>query len=151
MLSKQLAILQNQILNFISPDNPDPINIINNAATILTDSIMNIYNNLPEKSIQPNASVPFSIQLLIKQKRKIKRAFIKTRNHFLNLLRWLFPKKIKKLIKSHWARDIQKRIQSLQLTNDPRSWRTLNKEMGCPNKGSSYPDLKNDTSFAKTD
>ena len=62
-----------------------------------------------------------------------------------------FPKKIKKLIKSHWTRDIQKRIQSLQLTNDPRSWRTLNKEMGCPNKGSSYPDLKNDTLFAKTD
>ena len=59
-------------------------------------------------------------------------------------------KKIKNLIKSHWARDIQKRIQSLQLTNYPRSWRTLNKEMGCPNKGrSSYPDLKNDTSFAK--
>ena len=23
--------------------------------------------------------------------------------------------------------------------------------MGCPNKGSSYPDLKNDTLFAKTD
>ena len=46
-LAKQLTILQDQILNLISSDNPDPINI--NAAIILTDSIMNIHNNLPEK------------------------------------------------------------------------------------------------------
>ena len=79
-LAKQLTILQDQILNLISSDNPDPINIINNAATILTDSIVNIHNNLPEKHIKSNTSVPLSSQLLIKQKRKIKRAFIKTRN-----------------------------------------------------------------------
>ena len=48
-LSKQLAILQDQILNLISSGNSDPINLINNAATILTDSIMSIHNNVPEK------------------------------------------------------------------------------------------------------
>ena len=50
-LSKQLAILQDQI-NFISSDNPDPVNIINNATTILTDSIVNIHNNLPENLLK---------------------------------------------------------------------------------------------------
>ena len=48
-LAKQLAIVQDQILNLISPGNPHPTNIINNAVTILTDSIMNIHNNLPER------------------------------------------------------------------------------------------------------
>ena len=38
-LSKQLTILQEQILNFVSSDNADSINIINNAATIFTDAI----------------------------------------------------------------------------------------------------------------
>ena len=80
LLSKQLTILQDQILNLTSSDNTDPIN---NAPTILTDSIMNIYNNLPEKTIKQNSSISFFIQLLIKQKRKIKRAFIKTGNPFL--------------------------------------------------------------------
>ena len=112
---------------------------------------MNIYNNLPEKTIKPNTSIPFSIQLLVKQKRKIKRAFIKTSNPFLKSTLNAISKKNKKQIKSHRATDIQNRIQSLQLNNDPRSWRTLKKEMGCPNKASSYPDLKNDTSIAKTD
>ena len=120
-LAKQLAILQDKILNLISSDNPDPINIINNAAIILTDSIMNIHNNIPEKNIKPNTSVPFSIQLLIKQKRKIKRAFIKTRNPFLKSVLNAISKKIEKLIKSHRTTDIQKRIKSLQLTNDPKS------------------------------
>ena len=83
MLSKQLDILQDQILSLITSDNPDPINIINNAAIILSESIMNIHNNIPEKTLEPNTSVILSIQLLIKQKRKIKRAFIKTRNPFL--------------------------------------------------------------------
>ena len=50
-LSKQLASLQDQILNLLSSDNPHPINIINNSATIFTDSIMNIHNNFPEKTI----------------------------------------------------------------------------------------------------
>ena len=89
--------------------------------------------------------------MLVKQKRKIKRAFIKTRNPFLKSTLNAISKKNKKQIKSHRATDIQNRIQSLQLNNDPRSWRTLKKEMGYPNKASSYPDLKSDTSIAKTD
>ena len=44
-LSKHLTILQEQVLNLISSDNTDPTNINNNAATILTDTILNIYNN----------------------------------------------------------------------------------------------------------
>ena len=64
----------------------------------------------------------------------------------------IISKKIKKLIKSHRATDIQNRIQSLQLNNDPKSWKTLKKEVGYPNKRSSNnPDLKNDTLTAKTD
>ena len=46
---------------------------------------------------------------------------------------------------------MQNRIQNLKLNNDPKSWRTLEKEMGFPDKGSSYSDLKNNTSTAKTD
>ena len=94
-LAKHLTVLQDQILNLISSDNPDPINIIKNAATILTDSIVNIHNNLPEKHIKPNASIPLSIQLLIKQKRKIKRAFIKSRNPFLKSALNAISKKLK--------------------------------------------------------
>ena len=44
-LSKHLTILQEQILNLISSDSTDSTNINNNAATILTDTILNIYNN----------------------------------------------------------------------------------------------------------
>ena len=43
------------------PTNSDPINIINNAAIILSDFIRNIHNNLQKKTIKPNTSVPFSI------------------------------------------------------------------------------------------
>ena len=150
-LAKQLTILQDQILNLISSDNPDPINIINDADTILTDSIVNIHNNLSEKNTKPNTSVPLSIQLLIKQKRKIKRAFIKTGNPFLKSALNAISRKIIKLIKNHRTTDIQKRIQSLQLTNDSKSWRTLKRDMGYPNKGSSYPDLKSVLSIAETD
>ena len=82
-LSKQLAILQDQILNLISSNNHDSINIINNAALIPIDSIMSIHNNFPEKKIKSNSSTPFSVQFLRRQKRKIKRVFIKTRNPFL--------------------------------------------------------------------
>ena len=78
-----MTILQEQILNLITSENADPISIINNAASILSDTILDIHNNLPEKIIKPNTSIPLSIQLLIKQKRKIKRAFIKTRNPFI--------------------------------------------------------------------
>ena len=60
-------------------------------------------------------------------------------------------KKLKKLIKSQLATDIQNRIQSDQLNNDLKSWRTLKKEMGYSYKGSSYPDLKNDGLIVKTD
>ena len=41
-------------------------------------------------------------------------------------------------------------IQSLQLSNNPKSWRTPKGEMGNPSKGNSYPNLKNNTSIAKT-
>ena len=41
-------------------------------------------------------------------------------------------------------------IQSLQLSNNPKSWRTPKGEMGYPSKGNSYPNLKNNTSIAKT-
>ena len=107
-LSNQLTILQDQIVvDLLSSKKADPINIINNAATILTDSILNIYNTLPEKTIKPKTSLPFDIQLLIKQKRKIKRAFIKTRNPFLKTVMNATSKKIKKQIKIHRTTDIQ--------------------------------------------
>ena len=141
-LSNQLSILQDQVLDLLSSENSNPINIINNAATILTDSILNIYKTLPEKTIKPSTSLPFDIQLLIKQKRKIKRVFIKTRNPFLKTVLNATSEKIKQQIKIHRTTDIQNRIQSLQLNNDPKSWRTLKKEMGYPSKGNSYPDLK---------
>ena len=89
--------------------------------------------------------------MLTKQKRKIKRAFIKTRNPFLKPAMNAITKKTKKLIKNHRVTDIQSKIQSLQLNNVPKSWRTLKKEMGYPNEGSSYPDLKNDTLAVKID
>ena len=60
-LSNQLTILRDQILDILSSENADPINIINNTATALTDSILNIYNTLPEKTIKPNTSLPFDI------------------------------------------------------------------------------------------
>ena len=113
--------------------------------------MLNIYINLPEKTVKPNTSIPFSIQLLIKQNKKIKRTFIKTRNPFLKSAMNAISKKLKKLIKSQLVTDIQNRIESVQLNNDRKSWRTLKKEMGYPNKGSSYPDLKNDGLIVKTD
>ena len=138
-LAKQLTIFKDQILNLISFDNPNPINIISNAAIIAIDFIMIIHNNLPEKNIKPNTSVRFSIQLFIKQKRKIKRAFIKTRNPFLMSALNGISKNIEKLTKNHRTAVIPKRIQSLQLTNDPKCWRTLKREMGYPNKFLSGP------------
>ena len=48
-LSKHLTILEEQILNLISSENADPVNIINNAATILSDTILDIHNNLRKK------------------------------------------------------------------------------------------------------
>ena len=123
-LSNQPTILQDQILDLTSSKNTDSINIINNTATILTDTILNIYNTLPEKTIKSNTSIPFAIQLLVKQKRKTERAFIKTRNPFLKIALNAISKKIKKQIKNHRTIDIQNRIKSLQLNNDPKSWRT---------------------------
>ena len=84
-LSNQLTILQDQILDLLSSENADPVNIINNAATILTESILNIYKTLPEKTIKLNTSLPFDIQLFIKQKRKIKRSLLKQGIPFLKL------------------------------------------------------------------
>ena len=54
-------------------------------------------------------------------------------------------------MKTHRTTDLQKRIQNLKLNNDPKSWRTFKKELGFPQKGSSYSDLKNNTTTAKTD
>ena len=112
---------------------------------------MNIHNHLPEKTIKTNTSIPISIQLLIKKKRKIKRAFIKSRNPFLISAPNAISKNIKEQIKSHRSAGIKKRIQSLQLSNDLKSLRTLNKEMDYSSKGSSYTDLKYGTPIAKTD
>ena len=61
------------------------------------------------------------------------------------------PKKIEKLIKNHRTTDLQKRIQNLKLNHETKSWRSLKKEMGFLEKGSSYTDLKNNTTTAKTD
>lgn len=55
---------------------------------------------------------------------------------------------IKKQVKIHRTADITKKIQSLQFSNDPKSKRTLKKEMDYPSKGSSYADLK---TIAKAD
>ena len=119
----------------------------------ITIFLKKLSNQIPVYSIQllikPNTV--YYNQLLIKQKRKIKKAFIKIRNPFLKSILNAISKKIEKLIKSHRATDIQNRIQTLQLNNDPKGWRTLKKEMGYPNKGSSYRDLKNDRSIVKTD
>ena len=50
-LSNQSAILYDQISNSIYVDNLDPINISNNiAANILTNTIMDIHNHLPDKT-----------------------------------------------------------------------------------------------------
>lgn len=61
-LTKQLAILQDQISNLTISDNPDPINIIYNTANIITKPIMNIHNHLPEKNIKSNVSIPLTYQ-----------------------------------------------------------------------------------------
>ena len=99
-LSNQLTILQDQIIDLTSSENANSINIINNTATILTDIILSIYNTLPEKTIKPNTSIPFAIQLLVKQKRKIERAFIKTRNPFLKTALNVISKKFKNKLKT---------------------------------------------------
>ena len=150
-LSNQLTILQDQILDLTSSEKADHINIINNAATILTNTFLNIYNNLPEKTIKPNTSISFAIQLLLKQKRNIEKAFIKKRNPFLKTALNVISKKNKKEIKNHRTTDIQNRTESLQLNNDLKSWKTLKKEMGYTSKGSLYRNLKNGTSITKTD
>ena len=66
-LSNQSAIFQNQISSMITPENPDPITIINNAANILTDIIKYIHNHLAETPLNPNTSISLTSQLFIKQ------------------------------------------------------------------------------------
>ena len=124
--------------------------IITNA-DLLTDTTMSIHNHPPEKTIKSNTSIPLSIQVLIKQKRKIKKTFIKSRNPFLKSALNVTSKKIKKQIKSHRNVDVQKIIQNLQLSKDMKNWGTLKKEMGFSSKESSFPDLQSDTSIARTD
>ena len=63
----------------------------------------------------------------------------------------LYLKKLKKNIKSHLNAVIKKIIQSLQLSNDPKRWRTFKKEMIYLRKGSSDPHLDNDTVITKTE
>ena len=46
-LANHLSIFQEQILNLITSENANPINIINNAASILSNTILDIHNNLP--------------------------------------------------------------------------------------------------------
>ena len=120
-LSKQLAILQDKISLLITDDNPDPINIINHAVTIRTDTIKIIHNQLPEKSVKPNTSIPLFARYLILQKIKIKRVFIKSRSPFLKSALNAISQRIKKLIKSHCNADIQKRIQNFQLSKELQS------------------------------
>ena len=82
-LSKQLAILQDQILNLISSNNHDSINIINNAAIIPIDSIMSIHNNFPEKKKLNQTPAYHSLFNFLEDKKEKSRVFIKTRNPFL--------------------------------------------------------------------
>ena len=56
-LTKQLAILQDQISNLTISDNPDRTNIIHDTANIITKPIMNIHNHLPEKTHKLNTSI----------------------------------------------------------------------------------------------
>ena len=57
-----VVICQVKISNLIISDDPDPINIVNNVANILTNTIMNIHNHLPEKNIKSNVSIPLTYQ-----------------------------------------------------------------------------------------
>ena len=98
-LSKHLTILQEQILNLLSSENADPINIINNTATILSDTLTTI----SRKKLLNQILVflfPFNYSL-----NKIKRAFIQTRNPFIKSALNTTTKKIKKLIKNHRTTD----------------------------------------------
>ena len=89
--------------------------------------MMDIHNHLPEKIFKLNTSIPLNIKLLITQKQEIKRAFIKTRNPFLKSDLKAISKMIKKHIRNHWTADIKKRIQSFQLSNGLKSWRSPKK------------------------
>ena len=101
-LSKHLTILQEQILNLLSSENADPINIINNTATILSDTFTT-FITISRKKLLNQILVflfPFNYSL-----NKIKRAFIQTRNPFIKSALNATTKKIKKLIKNHRTTD----------------------------------------------
>ena len=83
-LSKQLAILEDMITNLISSDNLHPINFINNAANILTGTIMNIHNHLSA------SSTPYQTK-----KKKLKECLLNPEIIFSKGLRTLYPKKLK--------------------------------------------------------
>ena len=96
---------------------------------------------------------PFPFNYSLNKKRKIKRAFIKTRKpHYLICFEHTNTKKNEKQIKNNQTTGLQDRIQNLKLNNDTKkSWRTLKNEMGFLDKESTYLDLKNITLTAKTD
>ena len=78
-VSKQIAILQDRTSHLISPENPDPINIIYSAANHQNKHQHSTYHSTSHQT-----------------KKKIKKAFIKSRNSFLKSVLNAISKKIKK-------------------------------------------------------
>ena len=84
---KQLAILKDQISDQISLENTEPINIIDNGAIILTDTIMSINNHLPEN--QSSNQIPvyhFPVNFSSNKKNKTKERSLNPETLFSNLL-----------------------------------------------------------------
>lgn len=79
-----------------------------------------------KKKIQTNSSILFTIQVLIEQKRKIKRTFITARNPFLKSALNKISKQIKKDMKNCQSADIKKILVST--FNHPKNWRNLKKK-----------------------
>ena len=139
--SSQLANLQDGISNLINSKNPDPINIINNAANILTDIIIDIHNHLPEKTIKPNTSIPLTTHLLIKQQ-KIKTAFMKNRNPFLKSTLLKLKREFREFPENF---QLSKKKREFPPFKRPEKLENFEKRNGIP-KG---VHIKNDTVFAK--
>ena len=115
-LTHKLNILKTQIDDLLSQNNSDPINILNNTANLLTDLITKTKDEIPEKTLKfKNSSIPNDIRTLIKEKRKIKRDYIKTKSLFMKQELNKISKHIKKLIKEHKKNDDQKRLNNLKL------------------------------------
>ena len=116
--------------------------MINNAANILTDiPSWTLITSFQKNPLNPTLAFHLPTNFLSNKKETLKRAFIKSRNLFLKSALNAIFKTIKKQIKSHRSADIKKGIQSLQLSNDPKRWITLKKEMGYPRIGNT-PKMK---------